>query len=64
MTILVTLRPNPSPTSALLRPQPKKLALPTQHSGRPLHSMLTPARGWLFGKPVPTALTARLACQR
>ena len=25
--------------------------------------MLTPARGWLFGKPVPTALTARLACQ-
>lgn len=23
-----------------------------------------PGRGWLFGKPVPTALTARLACQR
>ena len=34
-----------------------------QHNnGRPLHSM--PTRGWLFGKPVPTALTARLAFQR
>ena len=46
MALLVTLRPNPSPHVRSSPPttQEVKLTLPTQHWGRPLHSMLTPAR--------------------
>ncbi|KAF3949734.1 hypothetical protein CMV_024429, partial [Castanea mollissima] len=50
--------------SSLLCPQPKKLALPTQHWGCPLHSMLTPTRGWLFRKLIPTTLTTRNFLER
>ncbi|GER38239.1 zinc finger CCCH domain-containing protein 19 [Striga asiatica] len=60
---LPKVEPGFVPTSAFLRPKPKKLALPTQRPS-PSFYYADPGPGRLFGKPVPTALTARLACQR
>jgi energy-converting hydrogenase Eha subunit F len=60
MALLVMLCPTRVPTSAFIRPQPG------QHNIRavPPPFYADPGRGSLFGKPVPTALTARLACLR
>jgi len=60
MALLVTLCPDPSPHVRFYPPATR----PTQQTGPSPSFYADPGRGWLFGKPVPTALTARLASQR
>ena len=62
MALFVMLRPDPSP-HVRFSPPATQLALPTTLGPSPSF-YADPGPGWLFGKPVPTALTARLACQR
>ncbi|KAH0988235.1 hypothetical protein GBA52_015412 [Prunus armeniaca] len=66
MALLVTLRPDPSPHVRSSPPAAQEIgfANTTLGASPSFYADPGPGRGWLFGKPVPTALTARLACQR
>ncbi|KAK4382033.1 hypothetical protein Sango_2911100 [Sesamum angolense] len=65
MALLVTLRPDPSPHVRLSPPETQEVGFANTTLGpSPSFYYADPGPGRLFGKPVPTALTARLACQR